>query len=126
MPVRHTSWATPMRYHALFEGLRASLASVHVWVRSTTPPTRRARPKSDAGFSLTFAAPVVAPANPEDFDSDGPLQQVESARQPRPDVPGTARRDPNLGEQRDIEQALEAASSARDPSSWRAALATGC
>ena len=50
MPVRHTSWATPMRYHALFEGLRASLASVHVSARSTTPPTRRARPKSDAGF----------------------------------------------------------------------------
>ena len=80
--------ASPMRYVAPREGSRASVASICVGGRSATPLLRRTPRNSDARLSLTLRRTVVATANPELFHLDGPLQQVESVRQHRPDAPG--------------------------------------
>ena len=49
---------------------------------------RRTLQKTDARISLTFAATVVATANTELLDLDGPLRQVMREHQHRLDAPG--------------------------------------
>ena len=56
--------------------------------RSATPLLRCTLQNPDARISLTFAATVVATANTELWDLDGPLRQVKRTRQRRLDAPG--------------------------------------
>ena len=87
-PRRGASCASPMRYIAPREDSRASVASKYVRARSATPLVRRTLQNPDARISLTFAATVVATANTELWDLDGPLRQVKRTRQRRLDAPG--------------------------------------
>ena len=82
------SCASPMRYIAPREDSRASVASTYERARSATPLVRRTLQNPDARISLTFAATVVATANTELWDLDGPLRQVKRTRQHRFDAPG--------------------------------------
>lgn len=87
-PRRGVSCASPTRCIAPREDSRASVASTHVRSRSRTPLVRRTLQKTDARISLTFAATVVATANTELLDLDGPLRQVMREHQHRLDAPG--------------------------------------
>ena len=85
-PRRGASCASPMRYIAPREDSRASVASKYVRARSATPLVRRTLQNPDARISLTFAATVVATANTELWDLDGPRRQVKE------DTPAPSRR----------------------------------
>ena len=87
-PRRGASCASPMRYIAPREDSRASVASKYERARYATPLVRRTLKIPDARISLTFAATVVATANTELWDLDGPLRQVKRTRQRRLDAPG--------------------------------------
>ena len=85
-PRRGASCASPMRYIAPREDSCASVASKYVRARSATPLVRRTLQNPDARISLTFAATVVATANTELWDLDGPRRQVKE------DTPAPSRR----------------------------------
>ena len=87
-PRRGVSCASPMRFIAPRDDSRAPVASTYVRSKSGTPLVRRTLQNSDVLISLTLAATVVAMANEALSDLDGPLRQINRARQRRVDAPG--------------------------------------
>lgn len=87
-PRRGASCALSMRYIAPREDSRVSVASTYASPKSETPLVRRTLQNSDVLISLTLAATVVAMANKALSDLDGPLRQINRARQRRLDAPG--------------------------------------